>query len=1460
MTLSPSPDLKVTQLSAPVLAREGDTIDLAWEVRNDGDADATGSWTDTVVLMPLDPAKAPVVVGSFTNDRTLGAGQFYQRAERFRLPTFLEGAWRLQVTTNANGGVFEAGDAARNNTLGDDTVLEVQLNPRPNLRVQAIEVPPTATAGGTISATFQITNAGLVATPPVTWRDNVYLSLDNRISSDDILIGSFENQAGLEPGAAYSTITTPLQIPFRLSGDAYIIVSADGFSQVDEYPFDRDNILARKITVDPVPKADLVLAEVVAPTQSVYGAEIEVRYRVTNRGSNTTFEGAWQDTIWITRDKRRPNTLPAPGPDEQIDFNKGNSAILLGTVSRSGRLEVGESYEQVARVRLPADIASGTYYITPWTDSLDLVTEDTLAVNINPDDPNEFDNNNYKARRIEVIGYTPRLPDLVVSSVQASDRTEAGRTPLVVSWEVQNRGIGNADASNVWNDIVFLSDQADPESRTAKTWFLGEFQRSGGLGISQSYSATQSFDLAPPMAGLYIHVKTGQQVPGYAALAESSTTNNAGLQRATVVDTPADLVVSDVSATTQNFSGESTTISWTVTNTGVNPVWDGTSVWYDSVFISPDETFISGREILLGRVLRSNATPLAPGQSYSVSKDFVLPRGIDGRYYIYVVTDGGSAGEALAQDTQGGRLDATYERYRSRVYEGSVHANNIAQGPIDVVYREPNLTVTDITLPATTPQSGDTIAVAFTVENIGTRATRETTWLDRVYLSRDGSLDSGDVMLGQIARIRPLDAGDSYRQTINVQLPEGISGGFHIIVMTDSSVEPFYEPSSIDPALFGLRVRADRVPEFRDEGDNVRARPLDVLLRTPPNLRVTSVQAPERLLAGSSFTASWTVTNTGAGAVPDTQASWFDDVFLSRDPVLDASRDIYLGRFAHDARVGLAAGQGYTRTERFTLPSGLTGAYYLLVSTDPKNGSRSPRGAVYEAREEDNTGTSTAPILLELPPPADLVVSDVSVSGGTTSGDLARITWTVTNVADNPASGTWSDAVYLSTDPIWGLDDIYVGRVTQDRILAKNQAYTATLEARLPPLKEGSYRFIVRADIKNQIYEAEGEANNTIASANSLYLSVEEIPLGVAKELTLAPGETRLFKVATPLGHTMRVTLDDSDGQATNELFLRWNDVPTGTAFDAVYDGPLQADQVAMIPSTKPGEYYVLVRGVTRADPTARLTLTPQLVPLEITSVTKDQGGDGRWVTVTITGADFSEDATLKLSRPGIAEFAPTRMQVIDATKIVAIFDLTGAPLGLYDVIVTNPDGAKAIEPYRYLVERAVEQEVTVGLGGPRVVPVGSAGTYAVTLQSLTNVDTPYVRYTFGIPYIGTNPKAYDIPYVEFSSNLTGTPDGTLDPAVPWASLRSEVNTSGYNLAPGYAFDLGPAATRLSPSPPRPIRSSGRWRTAISSSCASSSTSRTRPGAPGGCSIPGSPRCRPSLPRSTRSSPIRRNR
>ena len=77
-----------------------------------------------------------------------------------------------------------------------------------------------------------------------------------------------------------------------------------------------------------------------------------------------------------------------------------------------------------------------------------------------------------------------------------------------------------------------------------------------------------------------------------------------------------------------------------------------------------------------------------------------------------------------------------------------------------------------------------------------------------------------------------------------------------------------------------------------------------------------------------------------------------------------------------------------------------------------------------------------------------------------------------------------------------------------------------------------------------------------------------------------------------------------------------------------------------------------------------------------------DRGGDGKFVTATITGARFSrKNAIVKLVQPGVAEFEPADWKVINNAEIIATWDLTGAPHGLYDLVVTNPDGSQAMHP-----------------------------------------------------------------------------------------------------------------------------------------------------------------------------------
>ena len=51
------------------------------------------------------------------------------------------------------------------------------------------------------------------------------------------------------------------------------------------------------------------------------------------------------------------------------------------------------------------------------------------------------------------------------------------------------------------------------------------------------------------------------------------------------------------------------------------------------------------------------------------------------------------------------------------------------------------------------------------------------------------------------------------------------------------------------------------------------------------------------------------------------------------------------------------------------------------------------------------------------------------------------------------------------------------------------------------------------------------------------------------------------------------------------------------------------------------------------------VTLLAHVLPFEITDVSPDDGGDSRYVTTTIRGAQFDSQAIVKLVLPGIAEY-----------------------------------------------------------------------------------------------------------------------------------------------------------------------------------------------------------------------------
>jgi hypothetical protein len=382
-----------------------------------------------------------------------------------------------------------------------------------------------------------------------------------------------------------------------------------------------------------------------------------------------------------------------------------------------------------------------------------------------------------------------------------------------------------------------------------------------------------------------------------------------------------------------------------------------------------------------------------------------------------------------------------------------------------------------------------------------------------------------------------LKPGESYTQSATFAIPTSISGNFNLIVKADTGVfKDFYAevPSTIRTGLPVIReTGTNGVLEFKDEANNTDKIALPITLATPPDLQVTSVTAPEAVIAGQNFTVAYKVENLG-GKTPVDQGGWYDMVYLSKDRFLDLNKDRYLGYVQHSG--GLIAGGSYTGSLTYTAPRDLEGPYYVFVVTDPARiwGSGDTGQVLEFGKDDNNNAAAIQPMRIETPPPADLVVTNVVVPGSAKIGDEVEITFTIQNTSINPAYGRWTDALYLSADNAWDLNDIAIGKVAHVGDLGQDGSYTATLKARLPALKDGSWRVIVRPDLYNEVFEGRitytdtglnlppGEANNRTASGATLRVEVPTLTVGQTLATTLSTDQTLVYKVSVGACWTRR--------------------------------------------------------------------------------------------------------------------------------------------------------------------------------------------------------------------------------------------------------------------------------------------------------------------------------------------------
>ena len=289
---------------------------------------------------------------------------------------------------------------------------------------------------------------------------------------------------------------------------------------------------------------------------------------------------------------------------------------------------------------------------------------------------------------------------------------------------------------------MYVSNEPTLNATGATQFLLGTVEHDGIVAAGGSYTAEQTFQLSPEVTGKYVIVATNTgnivvtedriivTTPTY----EGPYTNNNVTAVPAVINRlpPANLQVTSITGQPEAYSGSPLTVTWTVENFGA-ATWSGTQYWEDDVYLSAFSTLDTNRDTKLGSVIYSNSRRWARCKAIPNPGTFTVPDGIGGTaanpqtYYIYVIADVTGTTQHRNADN-----DDSLSFYASAAYDGCDEQAGIDHQP--VIYREPDLVVSNVIVPTGPVYSNSTIPVTWTVTNTGNRDTPET-FLDRPRLS-----------------------------------------------------------------------------------------------------------------------------------------------------------------------------------------------------------------------------------------------------------------------------------------------------------------------------------------------------------------------------------------------------------------------------------------------------------------------------------------------------------------------------------------------------------------------------------------------------------------------------------------------------------------------------------------------------------------------------------------------------
>ncbi|MEL6865390.1 MAG: CARDB domain-containing protein, partial [Bacteroidota bacterium] len=722
--------------------------------------------------------------------------------------------------------------------------------------------------------------SGLNAGAPFedSWVDQIYLCpTPNTPISGCYYIGQQSVSDSLDTQETYST-QREVTIPGRLNGSYYLRIFTDGFQQINEGSLEDNNTAQQSINIQS-PDLEAVLAPL--PASAVSDQSLSIEWQLQNNGPGALLEQGVQQWLYFS---------------ESLPFDP-QTAIYAGMSSDFLSLEAGESANIQQDIYLPPGF-SGTYYLTLITNPNQAVFENDLTANNQVSSTSPI--------QIEVAQY----PDLQGQSLVINNQVFQAGDSISITYSAINNGPGEIDQN--WNDAFYLS--TNPNSLAGGV-LLGKKAREDRLAAQETYSDEVRFSIPSYLnAGTYfLFLLSDQDNQLFEFQAEDNNILAGGsisVERYPEIDIRLTKALLEANIE----PGMPASLLWSVQNgSNFNSLADQ---WEDALYLSTNQTWEEGEDLLIHTWPRTSG--LGIGQNYSRVASFIVPNNFSGTYYLIMVAD---------------HLDANADINVANNYRVLSLSEDSPDDPVIIEFPpQSDLVLTQLNA-ADQATAGQPFQVSYEVRNQGEGDLEDRQWTDALWLSKDETLGSGDLLLSRINQSHELAIGEGYTDNFSFEMPLDVGGNCFLLVNTDN----------------GNRIR----PELSEE-NNVQAHYIFLSQPDPADLVVTHLRNPQEAEIGDEISVSWEVENIGAFPI---NGQMQEAVYLSTDDQWDAD-DLLLGQHTVSINLPPLGRQEQSLSGRISRTA--QQPYRVIVKTDLLNNFA-------EDNEENNESPSPIPLQIEVP-------------------------------------------------------------------------------------------------------------------------------------------------------------------------------------------------------------------------------------------------------------------------------------------------------------------------------------------------------------------------------------------------------------------------------------------------------------------------------------------------------------